>query len=448
MRNQIDMAVFHFDGFMFLLVFASTVTAQNCDLTVKDMNFGDPNPNTDTIRYVTDVDTTVDIFFAYVGNNGPDNLPAGTAGEHFEIKMYISALDDSGNMDDPEEVTTYINGDSKVDELPASDEKSYASNGFTIQYHSSKCSTHSHLCLKIVKNGVYTDNDPTNDFQCLPFVKGASTAAVGLTNCQSDVIPTSISVSDPNPANFSSNEPVNATFSVNLQNAGGTKVPGSTSTSDNIAFSIFIADTVSESASIKSDLTDSLVYTWNDVSTGIDEWGEVAYDNLKVTIAIPVLDCDQYQYLCIVFEKGVNAAFDDDESNNLVCIPFSDFGSISCPVRTTTAPVRTTPIAIASTSKVISTTGGAPNVTMSEGNTGIVNIHVGVVVGIALSCAVVGAGLAFLGPIVVKKILVKINTKKVDITDHTPDDKTPVKATDIKPTPDGNANGGAVLTEP
>ncbi|XP_006826130.1 uncharacterized protein LOC102807605, partial [Saccoglossus kowalevskii] len=218
--------------------------------------------------------------------------------------MYISALDDSGNMDDPEEVTTYINGDSKVDELPASDDKSYSSTGFTIKYPSSKCSTHSHLCLKIVKNGVYTDNDPTNDFVCLPFIKGVSTAAVGLTNCQSDVIPTSISVSDPNPTNFSSNEPVNATFIIVLQNAGGTKVPGSTPTSDNIAFSsIFIANAASESASIKSDLTDSLVYTWYDVSRSIDEWGEVTYDNLKVTIAIPEVNCKEYQYLCIRFVK-------------------------------------------------------------------------------------------------------------------------------------------------
>ncbi|XP_002740939.1 uncharacterized protein LOC100373595 [Saccoglossus kowalevskii] len=333
------MAAFHLIFCLVVSILAHNISALTCDLSLQSMYFClGPDAENDAIRFMKDVETDIGLLTFHVKNNGPEELPASVIGEHFHVKMYISALGDTGSMVDPYEVTTFKGGESKTNALAVSSDKRYPTFEYNLKYPSSLCPTHSHLCLRIENHGNYTDNETTNNFTCLPFIDGPD--ASGLTNCPSDVVPTSIKVIRPTPANFSVDIAVNVTFDVALKNAGGTKIPGSTSELDNIVFSsVFIANAPDESATVKSDLTDSLEYTRDDVSTGIVEWGEVTFTNLNVTILIPEIQCEEYRYFCVKLQKGVNATFDDDDSNNLLCSPFGDGGDIGvihCPMPTTT----------------------------------------------------------------------------------------------------------------
>ncbi|XP_006818722.1 uncharacterized protein LOC100376629 [Saccoglossus kowalevskii] len=387
-----------------LVVFASKCTGENADLRVSGLSINNPNPNQNTPVYLVDTATTVALMTFYVNNDGPDNLEAAASGNNYEVKVYIAELNsDETAIVASDEVSTFTLSDESglSGALANGANVFYMATNFALTYPSNLCASYTHVCAKVEKDAgaTYDDTDATNDFNCLPFIQGTTGSAAGLTDCPSDIVPIALNVTDPSPPSFVYGSEVNVTLSVTIENQGGTAVVGSTANEDNLAFSkIFIANTQSESASTMVDFSDTLQYTWNDVSDGIDEWGNTEYSGITASITIPEVDCADYVYLCIVLDLGINSTADDDTSNNLYCGEFGSFviggiGEVICPIITTTVSVTQAVTKVATTQGQISTT---PVEDESTVDSSIVSVHIAVIVGIAIGGLVVGAAAALL----------------------------------------------------
>ncbi|XP_070538213.1 uncharacterized protein [Ptychodera flava] len=330
--------------FLVVAVCACGCLAENADLTISQLLFTSPSPDQDAPIYAVDNAVSVVLVTFFVDNNGPDNLAAAVTGNNYDVRMYLS---DGDNMTDPREVTTFGFSDfsgNRAKSLNANADDFYLAQNFDLTYPSSLCPTHSHVCVQVEKEpgAVYTDPDNSNNFQCQPFIRGSAGVTAGFTDCPSDPVPYNLTLLDTD--TFIYNEEASLTMSVSLENQGGAAVPGSTANEDNIAFTrFFIASTPSESAEILTDFTDSLSYTYSDVSEGLEPWGEATYYGFEASITLPEENCHQYCFICLVFSPGVNATYDDTSSNNLVCGGFGDpsHGGIAvtvCPLITRVQP--------------------------------------------------------------------------------------------------------------
>ncbi|XP_070547141.1 uncharacterized protein [Ptychodera flava] len=190
-----------------------------------------------------------------------------------------------------------------------------------INYPAEKCKTHSHLCVVIEHLGNYTDYKSDNDFFCLPFVSGLFSESVGPTNCPSDVEPVAIDITTAKSLKYVYDTPTAVTFDIRLYNTGGTLVPGGV---ENIGFSAYIASHDRADADLKINFGDVNLNATN-FSDSIGPWSDTKYSNITVEITVRGQNCSDFKYLCIVFEKAtINATFEDDKSNNFLCLPFSD----------------------------------------------------------------------------------------------------------------------------
>ncbi|XP_070547177.1 uncharacterized protein [Ptychodera flava] len=120
---------------------------------------------------------------------------------------------------------------------------------------------------------------------------------------------------------------------IKLHNAGGTAVPGGV---ENLGFSAFVASNNSMDADFQVDCGDVNVNSTT-LLNSIGPWSDTVYSDVRVTVTLPQQHCSDFNYLCIVFKKASdNATFEDDESNNLICLPFDDVadggaGAVFCP---------------------------------------------------------------------------------------------------------------------
>ncbi|XP_077987420.1 uncharacterized protein LOC144442022 [Glandiceps talaboti] len=386
-------------------IFVDRTFAVDADLTISGFTISSPNPDVTSVVYTTDTNVNVVLSTFNVVNNGPDALTTEVSNQ-YDVKMYLS---DGDSLVDPQEVTTFSFADGsnlRYGPLNSGASSFYLAQNFDLNYPSNLCSTHSHVCLKVEQEtNTYTESDSTNDYQCLPFIKGSGGSAVGYTSCDSDPVPIEVNVTTPTV--FTYDEETNVTLDIMIDNQGGAPVDGSTSTEDNIAFSsVFIANSQSTSASKKIDLTDSLSYTYSDVSANIDPWSDTTYTGIKVSITIPDLSCRSYSYLCIVFAPGINATFGDTSSNNLICGEFgtSSIGDVVCPEATTLMPATTMLPPTPDTGEV----GGS--------DSSMVNIHVGAIVGITFAALIVGAVAALLILYTAKKCIKAKQNKKNAVT--------------------------------
>ncbi|XP_070538211.1 uncharacterized protein [Ptychodera flava] len=378
-----------------LLICLPQSLAQNSDLKVESFRMLNPDPSTPGVKFQTGAAVTINSASLYVRSNGPDTLTAATPPPmNYDLKMYISALDENGTMDDPVEVTGFqidqvSVSDHRSSELQTSGEHFYQTAAYTITYPNDKCLTHSHLCVRVEKEAgaTYVDDDPANDINCIKFIRSDGIDTAGLTDCPSEVQASNL-VLTPSYANFSANSSVDITFSIDLKNMGGTKVSGGPS---NIGFSAFIGNSDSESATIQFDLDDTL--TLGSLDDGVGEWDMTTYSGHQVRIQIPAQNCQSFTHLCVFF-VDVGGVSDTDTTNNIACLLFgeSGIGPIECPgdVPPTEAVVITTPVEVATSPNT--TTAGA--VTVPQGKSGYVSLHGGAVAGIALGCAIAGAGVA------------------------------------------------------
>ncbi|XP_070538214.1 uncharacterized protein [Ptychodera flava] len=384
-------------------LFIGESLAESADLKVTRLIFSNPDPSQATPIYTVDTAVTVVLATFYVDNDGPDNLAAAASGNNYDVKMYLSVGDD---MTDPQEITTFSFTDSSsnlANSLNSGASHFYLAPNFDITYPSNLCRTHSHVCLQVEKEAgaVYTDPDTSNNYYCVPFDMGVTDAA-GYTTCPSDPVPYNLTLEGSN--TFTSGVELNVTVTVAIENQGGTPVEGSTSSEDNIAFTrIFLANAQSEGASRLADFSNTIGYTYSDVSSDIGPWGVTTYTGIKASVTLPDAKCSSYQYLCLLFSLGANGSsnFDDTTSNNLVCGELGSpadggIGDTVCPEVTTLAP------------NVTADTGEA-----SQGSGGgYVRIHGGVIFLIILIFIIVGAVAALLIEFGVKKYLKKREEKK------------------------------------
>ncbi|XP_077987919.1 uncharacterized protein LOC144442440 isoform X2 [Glandiceps talaboti] len=235
----------------------------------------------------------------------------------------------------------------------------------------------------------------------------------GSTDCVSDVVPVALDVTNQDPVNMTANSTIELTYSIQLKNAGGTAIAGA---ADSITFEAFIASTESESVGTVLNIDDAQ-HVIGDVSAGIDEWETTPYTGSKVTFTVPLETCSDYNYFCVKFVKGASASYDDDDSNNLICISFGDSTSgldvINCPVTETNVSVTTRSPEVATTVAATSPKTNVSTVAPEQNESGYIDIHVGAVVGIALGCAVAGAVVVGLGALAKSMLSKPGNTAKV-----------------------------------
>jgi len=399
--------------FVICIVFAlvDRTFAVDADLKVSGLSIASPNPDVTTVVYNTDTNVNVVAMTLNVVNDGPDALTTETSNQ-YDLKMYLS---DGDSLGDPQEVTTYVAADTsnfRYGPLSNGGSSFFLTSNFDLNYPSNLCPTHSHVCVKIEKQtNTYNDSDSSNDYQCLPFIKGAAGTAVGFTDCPSDPVPIEVNITSA--PTFTYDQQENVTFQITIENQGGAEVEGSTSSIDSIAFSsVFLADTESVSASKKLDLTSSLSYQSSDVSANIDPWSETTYTGIGVSITVPSADCRSYNYFCVLFAPGNNATFSDTDSNNLICgeLDTSYIGYVVCPDPTTV--VVTTPAATTTTVTIATADTGE----VGESDSGMVNIHVGAIVGITFAALIVGAVASLLVLYTVKKCIKAKQNKKNAVT--------------------------------
>ncbi|XP_006814502.1 uncharacterized protein LOC102807351 [Saccoglossus kowalevskii] len=325
--------------FVFLSMLVLKSSTLQCDLEIYEFSMSNPYPDDTSTDFLQNVDTVVRLATFYVRNNGPDDLPTSGADNNYDVKMYISAISANGNMIDPIKVTTF-NISSSIDNLAASldstltDSSSnhfFISSNYLLRYPGEKCSTHSHLCLMLVEDqGVYTDDDVTNNMACLRFANGPGGNAAGLTNCPPDIIPSFLHIFS-DVSNFTYASRTDVTMQLILRNAGGGKIVSANEANE---LKVFVSSATDEDATTVYDLSGSLIYLNGDVNAVIGEWAEVTLE-LKATLYIPSYECYKYKYFCVKFLTGPDATLNEDDTNNVICHSFGDgIGYIECPDET------------------------------------------------------------------------------------------------------------------
>ncbi|XP_070546760.1 uncharacterized protein [Ptychodera flava] len=280
------------------------------------------------VTFETGTNVSIEVMSITVRNNGPDDLSTLSDGRfHYSMGMYIVALE-GDKMRDPVQVKSFSLNDDVVlrrsNGIIAGGGQAYQVPDWptaVINYPAEKCKTHSNLCVAIEHLGNYTDYNSENDFFCLPFVSVFFSESVGPTNCPSDVVPVAVDITAAKSLKYVYDTPTAVTIDIRLHNSGGTVVPGGV---ENIGFSAFIASHDRADANMKTDLGDVNLNTTN-LSDSIGPWSDTKYSNIVIEVTVPGQNCSDFKHLCIVFEKAtINATFEDDKSNNFLCLPFSD----------------------------------------------------------------------------------------------------------------------------
>ncbi|XP_070547189.1 uncharacterized protein [Ptychodera flava] len=321
-----------------LSVCVTTCISSYVDLSLEIYTIFNPMPF--MVTFETGTNVSINVMSITIRNNGPDDIPSLHDGQiHYDIGMYIMALK-GGEMRDPVQVQSFSLNDEVVlrrsNAIASGADQAYQVPDWptaVINYPAEKCKTHSHLCVVLEHVGNHTDNNSDNDFFCLPFVNGLFSESVGPTNCPSDIVPLALNVISAETPMFVYDTPTTVTIDIQLHNAGGTIVPGGI---ENIGFSAFVASNDSADADLKIDCDDVNVNTTN-IYDDVGPWSDTVYSDVIVKVTVPGQNCTNFKYLCIVFKKASeNATFQDDDTNNLICLPFGEVsdggaGVVLCP---------------------------------------------------------------------------------------------------------------------
>ncbi|XP_070546903.1 uncharacterized protein [Ptychodera flava] len=294
--------------FCLLLVLIGCVivsSATDADLSLEIYTIFNPMPF--MVTFETGTNVSINVMSITVRNNGPDDLPSLGSGQiHYEMGMYITALE-GDKMLDPVQVDSFSLNDDVVlrraNGIVAGGDQAYQVPDWptaVINYPAEKCKTHSHLCVVLE---------------------------------HVDVVPVTLTITNAELPTFVYDTPSEVMLDIKLHNAGGTTVPGGV---ENLGFSAFIASDNSMDADFQVDCGDVNVNSTT-LLNSIGPWSDTVYSDVRVTVTIPQLHCSDFNYLCIVFKKASdNATFEDDDSNNLICLPFDEVadggaGAVVCP---------------------------------------------------------------------------------------------------------------------
>ncbi|XP_077981511.1 uncharacterized protein LOC144436566 isoform X2 [Glandiceps talaboti] len=261
-----------------------------------------------------------------VKNNGPDELPAAASGNNYDVVFYLA---ESSTFQNPIPLTTFVigaHGTKRADSLPVGtgDAAAYETWTASLTYPSDKCATYSHLCVAIVKDesATYIDNDPDNDYKCLPFEMGAPGTVAGQVNCPTDPGLHSFSVIAPADLTFNADTLQTITTEINLFNFGATSVSLDADAGDYTlrAYVCNVDDITNDCTALSPEPLDlsvvqSLSFTGWQTQTIADITIDVQLDDDEGV-------CDLQNYVCIKFIKGDSASYDGGLDNNLVCLEF------------------------------------------------------------------------------------------------------------------------------
>ncbi|XP_077867869.1 uncharacterized protein LOC144357703 [Saccoglossus kowalevskii] len=165
-----------------MLCLVSICYAQStCDLNVYGVTVIEPDPNNGQISYYSGRDTYTELSIVII-NNGPDTLPADLNGDNYELVLSLEYTDTI--MTYPFEIDmefSYADEANMAAELLYLDSMSYTPNA-TVAVPTWQCGNLTSMCVSLVKTTTaYVDLAPDNDFYCLQWGDGATSA--GILSC-------------------------------------------------------------------------------------------------------------------------------------------------------------------------------------------------------------------------------------------------------------------------
>nr|XP_002732517.1 PREDICTED: uncharacterized protein LOC100371355 [Saccoglossus kowalevskii] len=331
-----------FLGFVVTQSFVVT-QAVDADLYVFSVSFSLAPPS-----YVVDSSTVIatsahipPTLSIKIANQGPDDLGVASSGYHYNISFYLA---ESVDMLNPISLNSFDIGtedSNRANAIPVGADSAITYDSWTasLTYPADKCATYSHFCVAIVKDGdaTYIDSNSANDYKCLKFVSSGSdgVSAAGKTNCPPDPSLKTLVVTGPLELTYAaSDSPHVVSADLEILNSGGT--------GDEDAFTITPANFSLEAYLCSADDGDmSLCMESGDVGASSDDaltfnpWDTVTMGNLSISVTMPSDGCYDDGYVCIQMVKDGAATYNDDSSNNYVCLEFGDIldgkaGIVAC----------------------------------------------------------------------------------------------------------------------